>query len=215
MAPATGTTSAPAQSAQTDSLEAAHAELLADRDLQFEMPAMEPPEPPGWLQPLAEFLQAIGPFMVYIFWGGVALTVAALLYLIGSEILRRMPDRAQRAAAPEPATPEYRPAPARAQVLLAEADRLAAEGKYSEAARVLLHRSIDDFEQAFSLSIGPGQTSREIARLKQLSDEGRRVFGLIARAVETSLFGGRALGADDFARCREAYASFALPGARR
>jgi hypothetical protein len=163
---------------------------------------------------LAEFLRLVGPFLGYVFWAGVILVAALLLYVIGSEVLRRLPARvrADEAVAPKP---EYRPAVARARALLEEADRLAAEGKYAEAARVLLHRSIEDLERVFSLAIGPGLTSREISQLEPLSSEGRSVFTRIARAVEVSLFGGRSLSADDFMQCRAAYADFARVGARR
>jgi hypothetical protein len=81
--------------------------------------------------------------------------------------------------------------------------------------RVLLHRSIEDLERAFAVTIGAGLTSREVAQLDALSGEGRDVFVRIARAVELSLFGGRALSADDFLRCRDAYAGFALSRAQR
>ncbi len=194
---------------------AAHAELRADQSLQFQMDALVPPEPPAWLEPLARFLQAIAPFLVYVFWAGVAVVVLLILYVIGTEIMRRLPGRKQDSVTEAQPAPAYRPAYARAKALLEEADRLAAQGRYSEAARVLLHRSIEDLEQVFSLAIGPGLTSREIARLDPLSPQGRDVFSGIARAVEMSLFGGRALGANDFAQCREAYASFALQGTRR
>jgi hypothetical protein len=194
---------------------AAHAELRADQSLQFQMDALTPQPPPQWLEPLFRFLEAIAPFLVYVFWAGVAIVVALILYVIVSEIMRRMPGRKEKVAPEQQATPAYRPAYARAKALLEEADRLAAQGRYSEAARVLLHRSIEDLEQVFSLAIGPGLTSREIARLDPLSPQGRDVFSGIARAVEMSLFGGRALGASDFAQCREAYASFALQGSRR
>lgn len=199
---------------QSDALAAAHADMLSDRDLQFEMETLAPPEMPAWLEPLFQLLQAIAPLMVYVFWAGVAVVVLLLLYFIGSEIVRRLPDRAKQTAETQP-KPEYRPAAAHARALLEEADRLAKEGRYSEAARVLLHRSIEDLERAFTLAIGPGLTSREIARLEPLSVEGRNVFTRIARAVETSLFGERPLTADDFLRCREAYASFALAKAQR
>jgi hypothetical protein len=153
--------------------------------------------------------------LVWVFWGGVAIVAALILYVIVTEIMRRMPGRKKEKTAEPTAAPVYRPAVARAKALLEEADRLAAQGRYSEAARVLLHRSIEDLEQVFSLAIGPGLTSREIARLDPLSAHGRDVFSGIARAVERSLFGGHALGASDFQQCREAYASFALQGARR
>lgn len=204
-----------APSASGDAFADAHADMLSDRTLQFEMEKFEPPDPPEWLEPMAEFLSTIAPVMVYIFWGGVIIIVLALLYFIGAEILRRLPNRRRDEAAEPQPVPQYRPAAAHARALLEEADRLAAEGKYGEAARVLLHRSIEDLERVFALAIGPGLTSREIAQLPPLSTEGRSVFARIARAVELSLFGGRALSADDFRQCREAYASFALSGARR
>ena len=194
----------------------AHAELRADQSLQFQMDGLAPQQPPPqWLEPLFRFLEAIAPFLVYVFWAGVAIVVALILYVIVGEIMRRMPGRKEQVAPEQPSAPAYRPAYARAKALLDEADRLAAQGRYSEAARVLLHRSIEDLEQVFNLAIGPGLTSREIARLDPLSPQGRDVFSGIARAVEMSLFGGRALGANDFAQCREAYASFALQGSRR
>lgn len=193
----------------------AHEQLRADQSLQFQMDSIQPQPPPPWLEPVARFIEAIAPVLVWVFWGGVAIVVALILYVIVTEIMRRMPGRKKKEAVePQPA-PQYRPAVARAKALLEEADRLAAEGRYSEAARVLLHRSIEDLERVFSLAIGPGLTSREIARLDPLSPQGRDVFSGIARAVEMSLFGGRPLGAGDFATCREAYASFALQGSRR
>jgi hypothetical protein len=203
-----------APEAPPDSLATAHADLLTDRSLQFEFAAYEAPPPPEWLEPLLRLFQALGPFLGYVFWIGVAAVVLLLLYVIVSEIVRRLPDR-RASDAPAPKRAEYRPAPARARALMEEADRLAAEGRYGEAVRVLLHRSIEDIENAFGLSIAPGATSREITRIEPLSAQGRTVLTDIARAVEISLFGGRSLAADDFARCRAAYASFALPGARR
>lgn len=206
--------SEPAAVVPEDGLAAAHREMLADPSLQFQFHEFTPPDPPTWLEPLLRALAGLAPIVSYIFWGGVALTVLVILYLLGSEILRRLPDRARDDAPAAEPKPEYRPAPARARALLEEADRLAAQGRYSEAVRVLLHRSIEDLERMFALMIGPGLTSREIAALEPLSAQGRDVFGGLARAVEMSLFGGRDLDAGAFARCRETYASFALQGAR-
>lgn len=196
----------------------AHRALLNDRRLQFTFEEFTPPqvEPPDWLDPVWRFFDAIAPFLGYVFWAGVGVGGFIVVYMIVTEVIRRRPRRLAsakvEAAAPKP---EYRPAPSRAHALLSEADRLAAEGRYSEAVRVLLHRSIEDIERAFSMIIGPGLTAREIGALDPLSPRGRDVFADIARAVETSLFGGRPLGVEDFVRCRDAYASFALPGSKR
>lgn len=198
-----------------DPLAAAHQQMLADDRLQFHFEQFEAPDPPQWLQPLGEFIRAIAPFLVYVFWAGVIIIVALIVWALAQEIIRRMPSRAKEAKAVEAPKPVYKPTVARARALLEEADRLAAEGRYGEAARVLLHRSIEDFEQVFQLAIGPSLTSREVARLEQLSPQGRTVFTGIAQAVETSLFGERPLDRERYTQCRDAYASFALQGARR
>lgn len=204
-----------------EGFEDAHRALLSDGRLQFELTPFEAPEQNtgdlSWLEPVARFFEAIAPFLVYVFYAGLAIIALLLLYVIVTEVIRRWPQRKRKietetAEAPKP---EYKPAMTRARALLDEADRLAAEGRYGEAARVLLHRSIEDIERAFSMAIGPGLTSREIGQIEPLSPQGRSVFSGIARAVETSLFGERPLSADEYARCRQSYASFALQGSAR
>ena len=197
-----------------DNFEALHRQLLADPSLQFHFQHVDPPKPPDWLQwlePIGRLLGYLAPFLNYIFWGGVVLLVGFIAYLILSEVLRRLPtrlaDTAPELVLPEP---EFRPEIERAHALLEEADRLAREGRFAEAVRILLHRSIDDMERAFPSEIRPSMTSREISALRHLSDRGRATFVMIARAVESSLFGGRPLTAANFAECRAAYQSFAF-----
>lgn len=193
------------------SLAAAHRELLTNSALQFHFAEVKPPPPtPAWLKALGEFLQAIGPFMSYVFWIGVAVMAAGVVYFIVREIFRRLPGTAGATSATTTAAPivEFRPTKARAQALLEEADRLAREGRYDEAVRVLLHRSINDIEDAFPALVAPSFTAREIGGLDQLSARGRDVFARIARSVEKSLFGGRPVEASEFADCRRVYADF-------
>ena len=206
-----------AQSGGGQSLEAAHQALRADPALQFRFQEFIPPEPPpAWLQQFARFLQAIAPVLQWVFWIGVFAIAAAIVVIVVREIIRRLPEkwRWTRKARPAAPAPAFRPSVVRARALLEEADRLANEGRYSKAARVLLHRTIEDIEQSFALTIGPALTSREIARLEPLSPRGRDVFSGIAQAVETSLFGARPLDAQRFAECRAAYAAFAFDGRR-
>lgn len=198
-----------------DHIAAAHAAMLRDQQLQFHFSEFTPPEPPQWLRPVGEFLRSIAPFLGYVFWGGVAIIVMVIAYALFSEIRRRLPARRQAAQTPPTPKPEYRPTAVRARALLEEADRLAAEGRYSEAARVLLHRSIEDFESVLKIAIGPALTSREISRLDRLSPQGRTTFSGIAAAVERSLFGEQPLTASQYGECRTAYASFALQGSGR
>jgi hypothetical protein len=198
-----------------DALARAHQALLQDHQLQFHFTQAPPREAPTWLEPLARLFGAIAPFLQYLFWGGVIIVAGFVLYALGSEIMRRMPARARKEKPAPEEVRVYRPTAAHARALLEEADRLAAEGRYAEAVRVLLHRSIEDLERVFAMAIGPALTSREISRLPPLSDEGRSVFSGIAQAVETSLFGEQPLEATRYRACREAYATFASRGARR
>lgn len=198
--------------ADAEKFERLHRELLADPSLQFQFERTEaPPMPPDWLQALAKLLANIAPFFSYIFWGGIILLAALIVFAIAREIARRLPQTAGEAAAEEDVpVPEYRPATARARALLEEADRLAAEGRYGEAVRVLLHRSIEDMEKVYPTAIMPSMTSREISTIEYLSREGRATFVKIAQAVERSLFAGRPLTQDHYTECRQAYESFAL-----
>lgn len=189
-----------------------HRDLLADPALQFQFERNEaPPETPSWLEPLLRFLEFISPFLSYIFWAGIAIVVGLILYTLIRELMRRLPKHAQDAQGTvDIPVPEYRPAAARAHALLEEADRLAAEGRFGEAVRVLLHRSIEDMEKVFPTAIVPSMTSREISTIEYLSAQGRATFVTIAQAVERSLFAGRPLTADAYADCRRAYEGFAL-----
>lgn len=202
--------------ADAEKFERLHRELLADPSLQFQFEQAQTPQPPpDWLNPIIQIFQAIAPFLNYIFWAGVAFVVGLIVYAIVREVLRRLPQSAGEAKAVEDVpVPEYHPAAARAHALLEEADRLAAEGKFGEAVRVLLHRSIEDMEKVFPTAIMPSMTSREISTIEHLSDHGRKTFTLIARAVERSLFAGQPLSADTYTDCRRAYEGFAMEPAK-
>jgi len=198
--------------ADADKFAQSHRDLLADPALQFQFERAEvPPAPPDWLTPLIKLIEFLAPFLNLIFWAGVALVVGAVVYVIVREVVRRLPQSAEEAKIEELIpVPEYRPAAARAHALLEEADRLAAEGRFGQAVRVLLHRSIEDMEKAFPAAIMPSMTSREISTVEHLSTHGRATFTKIAQAVERSLFAGRPLSAETYTDCRRAYESFAL-----
>ncbi len=198
--------------ASNSQFEALHRELLSDRSLQFKFEdAQAPPAPPDWLEPLARFIEFIAPYFVYIFWAGVIVVAAIIIYTIAVEFLRRLP-QASKLQDPNDGlpSPEFRPAKTRAHTLLEEADRLAREGRYAEAVRLLLHRSIEDMDKVFPGEIAPSMTSREIEIFRHLSAQGRSTFTKIARTVEASLFAGRVTDRQQFSECRHAYESFAF-----
>lgn len=193
------------------SFDSAHQTLATDKTLQFEMKGVEPPPPPpGWLEPLFELLQAMGPLFRIIFWLGLAAIVLSILWFIGRELIRiRLPARTDKLNI----TDAWRPAPAAALALLSDADALAAEGRFAEAVHLLLLRSINDIDGRLPNTVRPALTARDIAGLSRLPAAARPAFDRIARVVESSLFGGRPVDRATFADCRAAYEAFAFPQA--
>ena len=203
-----------------EQLRAAHDALMRDPTLQFSFAkAPRPPvtQLPPWLQAIlkaiGQALNAIAPVLGWVFIGGLVLALAVVLFFLGREFARtRWPDlfkRRRPAAKPEP----WRPEAAVARALLDEADKLAAAGRYAEAVRLILHRSIEEIEGRRPRLVKPAYTAREIGRLSDIPENARDVFVGIAGVVEKSFFGGEALDAPGFAACRKAYERFAFPGA--
>jgi hypothetical protein len=187
-------------------LAAAHEALLKTRGLQFDFIAPPQPKPPPWLEPLAKFLAAIAPALVYVFWGGVIIGALLILYFLLREFV---PERWFRRKIDVAAT-DWRPEPGRARELLEDADGLAAAGRFEEAIHLLLFRSIDDLTARRPGAVRPAFTSRDIAGLEALPDEARAAFARLAQAVERSFFGGRAAGAEEFGAARADYEAFAF-----
>jgi hypothetical protein len=195
-----------------DALARAHAALLSQSDLQFDFAVYQPPKPPEWLKWLGQFLQSIAPAFPYIFWGVLIVGGLAILFFILREFAGLRLPTFRRRARPAAVGPEWRPSEARARTLLEDADRLAAQGRFGEAAHLILFRSIEDIDGRWPNLVRPALTSRDIAAHQTLPESARRTFGDIARVVERSFFRGDELAAADFAFCRRAYETFALPG---
>ncbi len=187
----------------------AHRELLDDGSIQFELKPVFSDQPQASearldVRPPSSFEP--GPVPQIVFWVVVAAAAAGLLYLI----LARLAGWRRRDKPAEAAEPEWAIAEAPARTMLGEADALAAQGLYSEAAHLLLHRSIEEIDQRRPASVRKALTSRDIAGLPAIPPSPARAFASIVRAVERSLFGKRTLDAGDWRECREAYEHFAF-----
>jgi hypothetical protein len=205
-----------------DRLDDAHARLLRQTDLQFQLTRAAPERNPfiEWLKahmgPIGRGLDAagrfVGPLAPYIFWAGVAIAAAWILFLIGQRLFAVRPGLAQNRLKLGEAGAVWRPQAEEARALLEDADRLAADGLFVEAAHLILLRSIQDIKRKRPRAVEVSLTSREIARLEVLPPPARILFADIAEAVERSVFGGQPLGREDFAACRDAYQRFAETG---
>jgi hypothetical protein len=188
-----------------------HKQLLADDSIQFDLPAFGSPQPPEWLRPLQEFLARLGPYMIYLFWGAVISGAAVILLLIVLEmkgVAWRLPW--QRARSEAGSEEEWRPDAGAAQILLSEADALAARGDYDEAVHLLLRRSVADIAGRLPDFLRPSLTARDIATAPSLPSRARHAFSEIARIVEAALFARRPVGAEGWRQARGAYERFAF-----
>lgn len=186
----------------------AHQRLRADRDIQFDLPLAPPPRP---RQASSSWFDWIGAPSQALLWIVVAVVVALLLWLVIRAILARQGQgNAYNRRVSE--ADDWRPEAKVARALLADADEMAAAGRYEEAARLLLHRSLEDIQKRKPQLLRPALTSREIGGMAGLPDLVRTTFSTMADAVERSLFGGRSLSREAWEEARAAYDAFALQG---
>ena len=209
--------------------------LRGDSSVQFNLsPPAPQPKPPEWLREflnwLGKIFEPVGKFLGWLFsflpdaayarfllWAVIAIGAAAILWafynrLVHGEWRLRPVRRALAADVPED---EWRPDEAGARSWLEEADVLASEGRFAEAIRHLLFRSVDDIAARRPALVRPSLTSRELGAAQEIPSRAREIFSSIARLVEQSLFGGRAVGEVDWLHARESYANFALPSVWR
>lgn len=177
-------------------------------------PPKPPPEPSQlgeWLRSIFEPIgKALGIAWPVMQWVLIALAVSLVAYIL-YRFFAPWFDR-RNAARIEAAAEEAAWVPDRDQAaaLLDDADALAAEGRYAEAAHLLLVRSVDHIAAARPDWVLPASTTREISGISGLPDAARGAFGRIAQHVERSLFALRRLTREDWLEARAAYADFAL-----
>lgn len=193
---------------------AAHDALLRHSDIQFGFPKYETPPVPQWLGWLIQFVASHWTPIKWTLLAAAALIAVFVLYSLVRQFW--YPFWRSDAEAPRrewPREEPWRPTQAAARRLLQDADALAAAGRHAEAVHLLLLRSIEDIAERRPRLLRPTFTSREIGALTELPAAARPAFHGIARMVERARFADLPIGADEFARCRADYESFAFPAA--
>ena len=191
------------------------AAMHADGGYQFSLPPPPPPPPPPpqWLIDLFKWFGGDGRILLYGLLGVFLVALAVLLLYMTVPVVREWIDDALGRLRPSP-TPdeagEWRPDALGARNLLAEADALAAAGRYGEAAHLLLGRSIEDIVNRRPGLIRPALSARAIAVMHELPAPARSTFGSIAVIVERAIWARRDVDLAGWQTARAAYEHFAF-----
>jgi hypothetical protein len=183
-------------------IRAAVAAELSSRHYQRELAIEEPEASPQVAADLApDLLEVVGWIAI------VAIAAVALVWL-----WRFLADR-RRAAAPAGVEAGAPPAgTARRRTLddyLAEADRLAREGRHGAAAHHLLAGTLFGFSGIDAAAAAPFLTAREVVARAPLGDVAKPALRQLVACVERARFAGRAVDEVDFARCRRNFLALA------
>jgi hypothetical protein len=219
------------QAASDPRFEAAYRSVRGDSSIQFDLAPPPPPvKLPVWIETLGHAVEAIlrpigrailwiaahmpdAPYAKILLYGVLLLFVGLIGWAIVDRICSgawRWPLWRRKTKAEAIAEEEWAPEARTARAWLQEAEALAAQGNYAEAVHHLLRRSVEDIERRRPRLIAPSLTSRDIADHRGVPGNARAIFSNIAHVVERSLFGGRPVGAEDWAAARAAYSDFAL-----
>ncbi len=143
-------------------------------------------------------LPGIGAFGSMLGYLMIAVLVIVVIALIAWVILSRTPAPELEAAGPAPPDGKKPGRPIRGD-LRAQAERLALQGKYEEAIHLLLLAAI--LHLSTGVTPPESRTSRELLSHFRLDLNSKEAFSALVLAVERSLFGGQALGADEWREC--------------
>ena len=132
--------------------------------------------------------------------------------LLAAFLLREIPNllnRRQRPVAGAPAAGLETARPHRAtEASLADAERLAAGGRFAEAVRVLLLHAFDGVRERVETVSFPSLTNREVLRRASLREASRAALTVLLRTEEKSEFGGQPVDRAAYRECREKFDRF-------
>ncbi len=178
--------------------------VLSSGHYQTEKPEAEAP-------PKTEPLR-IPPWLLWSAGVVVAALIAYFLFNLARELLgsrlglkRRRKEQAAETARVETVPPAAREAEHRT---LAEADALAAEGRFSEAIHLLLLVAMERLRRELGPRVAPAMTGREILRLSPIPETASAPLTRMVALSEIKHFGGRSASEPDYRICREDFLRF-------
>jgi len=203
----------PARAASSQGIERAAIErgpataraILTDEETQTELPDIGPPVGARHTDDSLQdriLRYALAPIATALLWGGLVLSLALGLVWLFRSLREARTDRGEdegRARAPSAGAPVL---DAR---VLADAESLAAEGRYAEAIHALLLRVLEALGRDDPGRVRRSMTSREIAAALPLAPAPRAALGALVAEVERSLFGGSMPGRPEYEACLRGY----------
>jgi Domain of unknown function (DUF4129) len=189
-------------------VEEARDRVLGDGAYQTERP--EPEELPDFdLPQIPEWLVKL------VVWAMIAIAIGLVVFFLGGlawDLLRGRSGfkRKHRQKVEGPTFVETPLATRRTaeERTLAEADKLAAEGRFSEAIHLLLLVALERLRRELGPRIAPAMTSREVLRLAPIPGEAAAPLTRMVALSEINHFGGRRAAAQDYGACRSDFLQF-------
>ena|GEM_PF-4956215 len=173
-----------------------------ERPKPEEIPEVDPLRIPPWL--IDTLLWAAGIAVVLLV-AYFLFKLALELWGSGFNLKRRQSNLVDEAPRVETVPPARREAEQRT---LAEADALAAQGRFGEAIHLLLLVAMERLRRELGPRVAPAMTSREILHLAPLPGPAAEPLGRMVALSEIKHFGGRAASEPDYRNCREDYLRF-------
>lgn len=191
--------------------------IQADASYQLDLPAPvvdQPTELPQWLSALFGWMAGDGAWLInglfIVLMAAAALFILYLTVPAVREFIDRLLARWRTQTDDDANEQTWRPDEGAARNLLADADAMAADGRFAEAVHLLLGHSVIDIDRRRPDLLRPALTARAIALLDDLPGAARTAFAQIAAIVERSLWARQAIESSDWAAARAAYTDFAF-----
>jgi hypothetical protein len=182
--------------------------VLADGSYQTERPApqelpkIEPFSIPPWLAETLLWAVLVGVgALVLFFLGNLALDL--LRNRTAFQRNRDHPGEGALRVETPPAEPRTLD-----RATLAEADRLAAEGRFSEAIHLLLLVALARLQRELGARVAPAMTGRELLHLPALPGGTVEPLARMVQLSEINHFGGRRAGEPDYRNARADFLRF-------